>query len=281
MTQTHVASPEDARKHARCPVCDAASLARTGRLKGLTLFTCARCNHHYLSTAGADLASLYDAQYQGFRDDPVFQRNVREMLRARLAPDLPREARVLDVGCGNGEFLAACGERGYRALGIDFSEAAARACEARGLRATVGDFLTYDFAADAPFDLVTMWDVVEHLPDPVQFLRRARSLLAPSGWLVIKVPVVPDRAVRVSALVPRLAGTLLNAPSHVQYFLPQNLSTLLGRAGFDRVSVEDLPAMRGGHKDLLRNARRELLLGLYRLTGTCAWNSLVRAQTAP
>ena len=74
-------------------------------------------------------------------------------------------------GMADRELLAAAAEAGFEAHGLDISEAAAEMCRARGLRAVSGDFLTAE--TDAPFDVITMWDVIEHLPDPVSFVRRA------------------------------------------------------------------------------------------------------------
>jgi 2-polyprenyl-3-methyl-5-hydroxy-6-metoxy-1,4-benzoquinol methylase len=149
-------------------------------------------------------------------------------------PRRPPPARVLDVGCGNGEFLQAAAERGYHAVGIDVSEAAAELCRGRGLEARAGGLLTAQL--DGPFGIIAMWDVVEHLRDPASFLRRAAELLAPDGIVVLKIPSFGALAFPPIRLVPRIAGAVLGAPAHVQYFNRRSLAALLAATGLCRVS---------------------------------------------
>ena len=77
-----------------------------------------------------------------------------------------------------------------------------------------------------------MWDVIEHLRDPGAFFERSRAVLRPGGLLIGKVPAFGGISVGLSKRVPRLAGMLLGAPDHVQYFTQQSLGALLQRAGF-------------------------------------------------
>jgi 2-polyprenyl-3-methyl-5-hydroxy-6-metoxy-1,4-benzoquinol methylase len=274
--------PEPTREAQRetCPVCSSTQVRRLRTLQAFPSLHCLRCSHDWLLTEGADLSSLYDMHYSGFREDRVFSQRVREVLRSKIAPHLPHDASVLDVGCGNGEFLAAAKELGYRTYGIDFAEAASVACNARGLKAVAGDFLRHDFGADAPFDLITMWDVCEHLDQPLPFVARARELLKPGGMLVLKVPCVTARAMALVQRVPRLAGPILSAPFHIQYFRPEGLVQMLERAGFSAVKVENLEAMRSRPpaKNALAQAKRGVLGAINRYCGNS--NALVLARTA-
>lgn len=200
---------------------------------GLPLMRCRPCGHDFaLMFEGAvDLETHYGQHYSGFREDPVFAAKVRSILVAHIAPLLPPAGSVLDIGCGNGEFLGAAKEAGFKPFGLDFSTAAAEMCRGRGLDAESGDFLTYDFEGRGPFDLVTFWDVCEHLPTPLEFMDRALQLVKPGGYLVVKVPLVTARTVDLVCRLPRLAGALLGAPLHLQYFRKDTLARLLERAG--------------------------------------------------
>ncbi|MBK8258459.1 MAG: class I SAM-dependent methyltransferase [Polyangiaceae bacterium] len=244
----------------------------------MPLLRCVACGHSYLSTVGVDLSHLYDTHYTGFREDPTFQRRVREVLEDAVSPHIPAKARVLDVGCGNGEFLAAAAELGHTVFGLDFSEAAAEACLKRGVLAVAGDFLKYDFGDRAPFDLITLWDVVEHLDHPFEVMVRARELLAPGGCLLLKVPCFTERGVWIAAHVPRVAGALLGAPSHIQYFNPRGLRRLLSRAGFASVHTEKLAAMRSlsPPKNPIGAAKRKFIAELGKFAGN--ENTLVLAR---
>lgn len=110
-------------------------------------------------------------------------------------PLLPvaREARVLDLGCGGGEFLEFLRDAGFtRAEGVDRSEQQVARCHARGLAAVAHVTDTPAFLAARPttFDAIVMNDVLEHVPkgEIVSLLRAIRSALAGGGRVVIKVP---------------------------------------------------------------------------------------------
>jgi SAM-dependent methyltransferase len=175
--------------------------------------------------------AVYTCDYAGYRNDPLFEQAIRSLLDREIAPRIPPGARVLDIGCGAGDFLAAATERGFRAIGIDVSQGGARLCRQKGLEALAGDFLTQDFGPE--FDAATMWDVIEHLRDPGAFFERTRDLLKQGGLFIGKVPAFGEISVELSKRIPRLAGMLLGAPDHVQYFTQESLGKLLRRTGFE------------------------------------------------
>lgn len=174
---------------------------------------------------------MYTGDYAGYRPDLKFTNTATAVTDAELTPRVPPPACILDVGCGAGDFMAVATAVGYQVEGIDISEASAAICRSRGLNARAANFLTCDFANQ--FDLITMWDVVEHLRDPASFFCRARELLTDRGYLFAKIPGFGDLSVGLSHLWPRAAGTLLGAPSHVQYFDRDSLTALLKRTGFE------------------------------------------------
>ena len=118
---------------------------------------------------------------------------------------------------------------GYDAEGIDVSDRAVDHCQRRGLKAWRGDLA--DTNGDGPFDVITLWDVVEHLADPHAVLSGLASSLSDDGILIAKVPTFGHLSPRLSAKMPRVSGALLGAPGHVQYFTPQSLRRLVRRAG--------------------------------------------------
>jgi SAM-dependent methyltransferase len=213
-----------------CPAC--AARLQPGR--GYIGF-CGACGHRWLLTTREEHeaveTSAYTHNYAGYRPDPFFVATATSLARSELARRVPPPARVLDVGCGAGDFMAVAQGLGYEVEGIDISPASAEICRSRGLDARAGNFLTEHFSGK--FDLITMWDVVEHLRDPGSFLDRARTLLTPNGYLFAKIPGFGGLSVNLSNLWPRAARTLLGAPNHVQFFDRVSLAKLMSRKGFE------------------------------------------------
>lgn len=137
--------------------------------------------------------------------------------------------RLLDVGCALGFFLEAAMERGWQVEGIDISaHAADYATHHLGIDVRCGMLEEAGFPASS-FDVLTAWDVVEHVPDPVEFLRTCHDLLRPGGLMVLTTPDVGSLVAKLTG--PRWMGFKL-AEEHLYYFSRQTLAVALRNAGF-------------------------------------------------
>ncbi len=256
---------------AGCPICAGTSTESLAVPRRLDLVRCRACGHRYLRVgAPSQVEVIYNDHYAGFRDDPVFERVAARLVATELVARVPPPARLLDVGCGNGAFLSLARNAGYVGVGIDISDAAGELCRRQGLDTRIGDLRsTSVIGSDERFALITFWDVVEHLPDPASFLTRAYDLLVPGGIVIVKTPRTSTASVAVSARIPRVAGALLQTPSHIQFFREDDLRSLLRRAGFSSVDFLPLGSMRsvatGG--SLRRRLARRVLRTYQRLAG--------------
>lgn len=157
-----------------------------------------------------------------FREE-TFRRSLARLERVALPPG----KRVLDIGAAGGSFLFAARERGYEPLGCEPSTwMCGFARERYGLDLFPGTVFDMD-VAPGTVHLATLWDVIEHTPDPAAVLRRVHELLAPGGVLTMSWP---DYA----SLAARLLGSrwpfLLTV--HLYYFTPESMTALLRRTGF-------------------------------------------------
>jgi SAM-dependent methyltransferase len=166
---------------------------------------------------------------EGFLSQIAFrERTFRRCLDRieRMAP--PPGRRVLDVGAAGGSFLAMARERGYAVSGCEPSTwMCGFARDHYGLELQPGTLLEMP-TEPASLDLLTLWDVLEHTPDPRAVLDRAHALLAPGGTLAITVPDYGSWAAR---LLGSRWPFLLTV--HLWYFERRTIADLLRRAGFE------------------------------------------------
>lgn len=212
--------------HRACPVCGEAARALGLLPAKHPLFACGRCGHRFAFATQADLSELYGSSYDGFREDPVFAGRVRGVFESEVVPRAGASGDLLDIGCGNGAVLKVASDLGFRATGVDVSQAAVDACTARGLSASMLDLGAPDFG-QGRFDVVTFWDVLEHLIEPREMIRAAVRALRPGGWLLVKVPHHRQLSVAACAAVPRLSRSVLSIPGHLQFFTEGSLARLL------------------------------------------------------
>jgi SAM-dependent methyltransferase len=138
---------------------------------------------------------------------------------------------VLDVGCGTGEFLISLRRRGIDVHGLEPSTFAASHAAAAGLDIFQGD--VGDYSAGRQFDLITLWNVIEHMRKPTDDLGRLRNLLAPGGTIVVLTPDAGSHQAR--AFGRDWAG--LEVPKHLQLFDGPSLRALATNAGLSQVEV--------------------------------------------
>jgi SAM-dependent methyltransferase len=148
--------------------------------------------------------------------------------RAReIAKWVPAGGRVIDIGCGNGGFLLQLQQRGFVVEGTERTSASASRVP-DGIRVHVGDLLDIDLPAGA-YDAVTIWHVFEHVRQPLETMRKMRSLLKLGGRLLIEVPNA------ASAQAERYGTHWLHhdPPRHLFGFGPRSLGDLLRATGFE------------------------------------------------
>lgn len=169
--------------------------------------------------------------------DRIFER-ILASLERRLPPE---RRRLLDIGAHAGRFIRLARERGWQADGLELNpKTAAYAASASGGTVHRANLFTFD-AAGAEYDAVTMNDVLEHIPDPRAALRRVHRLLAPAGWIALKVPNGPAQRLkeRLRGLLRRgYRPTIADNLVHVNHFSPRSLAFALARESFERVTVE-------------------------------------------
>jgi 2-polyprenyl-3-methyl-5-hydroxy-6-metoxy-1,4-benzoquinol methylase len=146
-------------------------------------------------------------------------------------------ARLLDVGCGTGAFVSVAQNAGWEAIGLDASEWMIVRARARCPRATfqVGFLEEAQWSSEA-FEVITLWDVLEHVPSPLAALRRLRMWLTPTGVLCLSVP-------NAGSVIARLMGPrwVLLLREHLWYFCAATMARVLSQAGF--MVVEMRPKM--------------------------------------
>ncbi len=150
-------------------------------------------------------------------------------------------AKVLDVGCAAGYFLRVMRDAGHDVYGVEISSPiAAEAKEHLGdERVHIGPLDSVDHEANqkayakGSFDLVTMWDVIEHVPNPQDLLRQALEMLKPDGHLILETQNVDSRF--ASMLGPKWHH--YKHEEHIYHFNPSTIRKLLEQGGFETVKL--------------------------------------------
>lgn len=202
-----------------------------------TIVECAECGLVYANPrydSGEMLAryeAVEDPLYIEEREGRVltFERHLRP-LEQIMSPGDGR--RVLDVGCHIGVFVEIAARHGWDAWGVEPSHWAARQARANGLQVVEGTMDTADLD-DASFDIITMWDVIEHLESPSAEVRHAYRLLKSGGLLVAHTMDLDSLFARVMG--PRWPWLM---EMHIYYFTRRTLAMLMEKNGFDVLSVQ-------------------------------------------
>lgn len=151
-----------------------------------------------------------------------------------------RGGRLLDVGCGDGRFLAGALQRGWDAHGVDTSPGAIRSARRElGGRAVLTTLLKASYPAEH-FDVVSLFEVLEHLPDVLGHLREIRRILKPEGLVCLSVPNFAS----LERTVFRRWWAGLDAPRHLQQFTPESLRFFLETSGFAVLELRSVNADR-------------------------------------
>jgi SAM-dependent methyltransferase len=287
------------RKAVACPVCKRADERAYLEARGYRIVQCRTCGLWYVNPQPTpeelrEFYATYDDGEQWRKLEEHFNRAVRGAILRRK-----NSGKVLDVGCGSGNFLRCMKKKGFAVFGIEpsgsGSEYARSEHDIEIYHGMMDDYLAAQ--SGLRFDVITMLNVLEHLTDPAAALLRLRQVLAPDGMFVI---VVPDA--RFHDLVGRLRRRMgapdpywleqpksvlsgFKLPDHLCSFQPATLAALLRLCGVRIVSLQTAPMVlnpsfkRNLGKLLINCASR----GIYHLSFrriVVGYSTLVMAQKA-
>jgi 2-polyprenyl-3-methyl-5-hydroxy-6-metoxy-1,4-benzoquinol methylase len=199
------------------------------------LVRCRRCGLQYVSprVTGTDIVEAYSRG-----DDPAYVSQVEARKRTfadaivRIERLAGASGRLLDVGTAAGAFLAAARDRGWEVEGCEpnrwMSEWGSRHY---GIQIRTGELFEQDFQSRS-FDVVTLWDVIEHTPDPSRVILHVAGLLKPGGLLVVNYP-------DIGSWIARLLGRRWPFLSsvHLYYFTRETMARFLEARSFAVVEM--------------------------------------------
>lgn len=261
----------DSLQCACCGNTDPALFSDKWKKNGFTVVACVRCSFAFIPWHYRK-----DITYTDYKNEAVLRqiragndwlKVQRHLLRFKLIQQYIKSGDLFDLGVGWGHFLLAGKQLGYNVYGIEISKNPyTYARDDLKLPVDHVDFFQMD-KADASFDLITLWDVLEHIDDAGRMVERCVALLKTNGYLFIQVP-------QVDSFIAKRQQEKWNMVSldHVNYFSKKTITLLLERKGLEVVRIKSsielklllmytilpwLKKRRGGKKESITSAERQ------------------------
>lgn len=234
------------RKHVPCDLCGSNDRTPFCPENGLGLVKCGGCGLVYVSPRpnANELYALYGETYfhnnesgvVGYSDYIKDEVNIRKTSQRRLnfLQKFSTPGKLLDVGCAVGFFIDEARKNGWQVQGLDVSSFAINYAQEHFHLDAIHGSLTDQDLPEASYDMVTMWDVIEHVPSPTAYIEQAAKLLRPGGIISLATPDIGSLPAKITG--KRWVGYKLSE-EHVYYFSVQTLTKMLNDAGFDVENV--------------------------------------------
>ena len=235
-----------------------------------------------------DTAEVIDFYVNGTNEEqanPILERyeGIYNHYTEIFASFLPPKAKVLDVGSGYGLFLSKMQKKGFDTFGLDVSHACLEfAKRTYGLNNLFRQDLLASEFPDNTFDLITLWNVFEHVCNPSEVIKKCAKLLKPNGALVIKVPNMKfqklvfrliflvdgirklNNTYDTGGKIPYLAT---QPPAHLFGFTPSTMKKYFEKAGLTPTSLEPAKLSNSVNESVLYKIMDRSVNILFRVSG--------------
>lgn len=245
----------DTSKSLKCQLCGSQDIFCLYELEEYNILKCRNCHLVFTEPLSINLSELYSVEYFEEFQSNFFSRCHDDYANYKQDPRLTsfkegldflmshkEVGKILDVGCATGVFLDMAKNKGWEPYGVDISEyAASYARDKFGIKVETRELQDVNFPS-AYFDIITMWDTIEHVPNPGQILQECLRILKGDGLLFI-VTVDEDSFIpRVADILYRITGKKLKKPiklvhpiHHITHFSKLTLKQMLRNTGFEIV----------------------------------------------
>jgi len=181
---------------------------------------------------GPDLSRLRADDHTASTEREWLEATLFEDIRHHLRELGHNSGRLLDAGCGTGDFLDSMRAAGWEVEGTELSNAATAQCRNRGLSVSSTDLQSQAGELESTFDVITMINFLEHVLDPVGDLGAVHRMLRPDGCVVVQVPNDFSLLQRVASEALGLEPWWIAVPDHLNYFDYESLEKTLDHVGF-------------------------------------------------
>ncbi len=197
------------------------------------LCKCSSC--HFVFSQAIPTPEELEKHYEGYgRNDylsPITIKRYHELLDKMEV--YRNTGRLLDAGCGIGYFLEVAKERGWEVYGTEYTDEAVRMCQEKGINMHKGTLDPANYDPES-FDIITSFEVIEHINNPLEELHNFNQILRPGGLVYVTTPNFN------SLLRYRLksAYNVICYPEHLSYYTPKTLKSVFSKSGFKPLKVE-------------------------------------------
>lgn len=246
-----------------CCVCGSGDFRFLFSKNGWRIETCRKCgfvfvNPRYDETQAAEIYNEEGWFFSGRSQDGKKNYATEELASVQRAEKIVGKLRsmrggptlsLLEIGCGLGYVLDAAKKAGLIATGLDISKEAVAICQEKNLEAHVGTLGDLIEKPTAGFDLITAFDVFEHICEPLAFLANIKKIAKPGALIAMSVPNVRCLAARIRG--KRWSQFIL--PEHINYFVSSTIRRLLEANGFAIEEIHSEPSITLGLRAALRS----------------------------
>lgn len=218
-----------------CPLCSTKAEKKLYQEGDYCMVRCLRCGFIYQNPRPAqqELLNAYqtylpeteeEIEAWGRMMEPVFRRGA-DLIERHIS-----QGRLLDVGSGYGFFLALMQSRGWEVMGLEVSPTGADYGRKRWGLSILPQPWEQALFPEGEFDVVTAFYVIEHLPDPLAFLREVHRIVRPGGMILLRYPhTTPIKAI---LSLMRIRNRLYHLPFHLSDFSPRTMRRALEQSEF-------------------------------------------------
>lgn len=225
-----------------CPICKNESFL-IWEEKKYKVYRCRNCSSAFLYPFPENPEKIYDEKYFGDWYLKYYKERKKyfEELWKKIENLIPEKGKLLDIGCGIGIFMDVAKKKGWEVSGQDISPFAVDYCRKKGY-VVYNKPMTEINIPENSFDVITIFDVIAHLQNPIEYIEKAKKILKPQGLLIIKTPY-RSKSLFVLARLLAFTGkskTLLHIPAQIYHFDTQSLKNIVKSKELSLVYTEKI-----------------------------------------
>lgn len=219
--------------HQKCLLCNSKDLIDLDKYQANYLVRCRQCNFVFAKKIPSQkvLFDLYSSYTRNDNISPITIKRYEQLLSD--FEKFRKTNNIIDVGAGNGHFAATARKYNWNSYATEFDEIAVRKCQEKGVIVHQGKISANNYQKNN-FDIITSFEVIEHINNPIEEVLNMREILRPGGLVYVTTP-------NFNSISRFLLGNnwhdVITYPEHLSYYTPLTITKLFETNGFKKISI--------------------------------------------